>query len=382
MEKRQQEFSIWYFVAALILILIIQNLLQSPHVESLNYSQFKALVKKGLVADLVIGEATIRGNLKGEALSEIFPPEKLKELGQDPKDAKKAYPFVTVKVSDPDLTAELEEAQVSFRGEVSANWLPTILSWVVPVVLFLFLWNYLFKRMGSGGSMMQVGKSRAKVYIEKKTGVTFADVEGIDEAKDELVEVVEFLKHPEKYQRLGGHIPKGVLLLGPPGTGKTLLARAVAGEAGVAFFSISGSDFVEMFVGVGAARVRDLFAQAVEHAPVIIFIDELDALGKARGMSVLTSNDEREQTLNQLLAEMDGFNPNQGVIIMAATNRPEILDPALLRPGRFDRQVLVDRPDVKGREKILRLHAKKIKLSPTVDLSVLAAKTPGFVGSD
>jgi len=230
--------------------------------------------------------------------------------------------------------------------------------------------------------MMQVGKSRAKVYIEKKTGVTFADVEGIDEAKDELVEVVEFLKHPEKYQRLGGHIPKGVLLLGPPGTGKTLLARAVAGEAGVAFFSISGSDFVEMFVGVGAARVRDLFAQAVEHAPSIIFIDELDALGKARGMSVLTSHDEREQTLNQLLAEMDGFNPNQGVIIMAATNRPEILDPALLRPGRFDRQVLVDRPDIKGREKILRLHAKKIKLSPTVDLSVLAAKTPGFVGAD
>ncbi|MBI2351305.1 MAG: ATP-dependent zinc metalloprotease FtsH [Deltaproteobacteria bacterium] len=382
MEKRQQEFSIWYFVAALILILIIQNLLQSPHVESLNYSQFKVLVKKGLVADLVIGEATIRGNLKGEALSEIFPPEKLKELGQDPKDAKKAYPFVTVKVSDPDLIAELEEAQVSFRGEVSANWLPTILSWVVPVVLFLFLWNYLFKRMGSGGSMMQVGKSRAKVYIEKKTGVTFADVEGIDEAKDELVEVVEFLKNPGKYQRLGGHIPKGVLLLGPPGTGKTLLARAVAGEAGVAFFSISGSDFVEMFVGVGAARVRDLFAQAVEHAPSIIFIDELDALGKARGMSVLTSHDEREQTLNQLLAEMDGFESNQGVIIMAATNRPEILDPALLRPGRFDRQVLVDRPDIKGREKILRLHAKKIKLSPTVDLSVLAAKTPGFVGAD
>ena len=382
MEKRQQEFSIWYFVAALILILIIQNLLQSPHVESLNYSQFKALMKKGLVADLVIGEATIRGNLKSEALPEIFPPEKLKELGQDPKDAKKAYPFVTVKVSDPDLTAELEEAGISFRGEVSANWLPTILSWVVPVVLFLFLWNYLFKRMGSGGSMMQVGKSRAKVYIEKKTGVTFADVEGIDEAKDELVEVVEFLKHPEKYQRLGGHIPKGVLLLGPPGTGKTLLARAVAGEAGVAFFSISGSDFVEMFVGVGAARVRDLFAQAVEHAPSIIFIDELDALGKARGMSVLTSHDEREQTLNQLLAEMDGFNPNQGVIIIAATNRPEILDPALLRPGRFDRQVLVDRPDIKGREKILRLHAKKIKLSPTVDLSVLAAKTPGFVGAD
>jgi cell division protease FtsH len=236
--------------------------------------------------------------------------------------------------------------------------------------------------MGGQSGLMQIGKSKAKVYIEKKTGVTFADVAGIDEAEEELVEVVEFLKTPEKYQRLGGRIPKGVLLLGPPGTGKTLLARAVAGEAGVPFFSISGSDFVEMFVGVGAARVRDLFSQAAERAPSIIFIDELDALGKARGMNVLGGHDEREQTLNQLLSEMDGFDPNKGVIIMAATNRPEILDPALLRPGRFDRQVLVDRPDVKGREKILKLHATKIKLALSVDLSVVAAKTPGFVGAD
>jgi cell division protease FtsH len=266
---------------------------------------------------------------------------------------------------------------------VTSTWLLTLLSWVVPVVLFFLVWSYLVKRMAGGTSgFMQIGKSKAKVYIEKKTGVTFTDVEGIDEAKEELAEVVEFLKNPGKYQRLGGHIPKGVLLLGPPGTGKTLLARAVAGEAGVPFFSISGSDFVEMFVGVGAARVRDLFAQAVEHAPSIIFIDELDALGKARGMNILTSHDEREQTLNQLLAEMDGFDPNQGVIIMAATNRPEILDAALLRPGRFDRQVLVDRPDIKGREKILRLHAKKVKLSPAVDLSIVAAKTLGFVGAD
>jgi len=245
------------------------------------------------------------------------------------------------------------------------------------------LWNFLSNRMGgASGGLMQIGKSKAKVYIEKSTGVTFADVEGIEEAEEELIEVVEFLKHPEKYQRLGGHLPKGVLLVGPPGTGKTLLARAVAGEAGVPFFSISGSDFVEMFVGVGAARVRDLFAQAAAQAPSIIFIDELDALGKARGMNMLSSHDEREQTLNQLLAEMDGFDPNKGVIIMAATNRPEILDPALLRPGRFDRQVLVDRPDVKGREKILQLHAKKIKLSPAVELGVIAAKTPGFVGAD
>jgi cell division protease FtsH len=291
---------------------------------------------------------------------------------------------MTVRVEDPELTQFLEAAGIPYRGEVTSNWLPTILSWVVPVLLFFLVWSFLINKMGgAGGSgLMQIGKSKAKVFIEQKTGVTFADVEGIDEAKEELVEVVEFLKNPSKYQRLGGHIPKGVLLLGPPGTGKTLLARAVAGEAGVPFFSISGSDFVEMFVGVGAARVRDLFAQAVKHAPSIIFIDELDALGKARGMNILASHDEREQTLNQLLAEMDGFEPNQGVIIMAATNRPEILDAALLRPGRFDRQVLVDRPDLKGREKILRLHAKKVTLSPAVDLGVIAAKTPGFVGAD
>src|SRR2546426_4371157 len=244
-------------------------------------------------------------------------------------------------------------------------------------------WIFFMRQMQSGGNKaLSFGKSKAKLSSSSQKKVTFKDVAGVDEAKDELQEIIEFLKEPQKYQRLGGHIPKGVLLIGPPGTGKTWLARAVAGEAGVPFFSISGSDFVEMFVGVGAARVRDLFAQAVQHAPSIIFIDELDALGKARGMNILSSHDEREQTLNQLLAEMDGFDPNQGVIIMAATNRPEILDAALLRPGRFDRQVLVDRPDVKGRERILRLHAKKIKLSPSVDLAQIAAKTPGFVGAD
>jgi cell division protease FtsH len=382
MEIKQRRFSLWYFLAALVVIILIQNFLPSSHVQTISYSQFKALIKKGMVTDVVVAEKTIRGSLEGEAVKEIVPAEKLKELEQAVREGKKGHPFVVVRVEDPNLTAELEEAGIPFKGEVASEWLPTILSWVVPVVLFFLLWSYLFKRMGSGSGLMQIGKSKAKVYIEKKTGVSFADVEGIDESKEELMEVVEFLKNPGKYQRLGGHIPKGVLLLGPPGTGKTLLARAVAGEAGVPFFSISGSDFVEMFVGVGAARVRDLFAQAVQHAPSIIFIDELDALGKARGMSMLTSHDEREQTLNQLLAEMDGFVPNQGVIIMAATNRPEILDPALLRPGRFDRQVLVDRPDIKGREKILRLHAKKIKLSPAVDLSVVAAKTPGFVGAD
>jgi cell division protease FtsH len=351
-------------------------------VETITYSQFKAMLREGVVSDVVIGEKTIRGNATGKKIKQFLPPEKVKGLDPEILEGKKPLPFVVVRVEDPNLTTELEQQGVSFRGDASNNWIPTILSWVVPVVVFFLLWSYLLKRMGPGSGLMQIGKSKAKVFIEKKTGVTFADVEGIDEAEAELVEVVEFLKTPGKYQRLGGRIPKGVLLVGPPGTGKTLLARAVAGEAGVPFFSISGSDFVEMFVGVGAARVRDLFAQAVQHAPSIVFIDELDALGKARGMNVLSSHDEREQTLNQLLAEMDGFDPNQGVIIMAATNRPEILDPALMRPGRFDRQVLVDRPDIKGRERILQVHAKKIKMVPGVDLSVVAAKTPGFVGAD
>jgi cell division protease FtsH len=382
MRKWQQQFSIGYFVVAVVLLFALQTFFASPRVETITYSQFKSLARKGLIANVVIGERVVRGEIKPEAVKEILPPDRLKSLKDEGQEAKTPLPFTVVRVEDPDLTSELEKAGVQFKGEVTNEWISTLLSWVVPVVLFFLLWSYLFKRMGAGGGVMQIGKSKAKVYIEKKTGVTFADVEGIDEAEEELVEVVEFLKNPQKYQRLGGRIPKGVLLVGPPGTGKTLLARAVAGEAGVPFFSISGSDFVEMFVGVGAARVRDLFSQAAQHAPSIIFIDELDALGKARGMNLLASHDEREQTLNQLLAEMDGFDPNQGVIIMAATNRPEILDAALLRPGRFDRQVLVDRPDVRGREKILRLHAKKIKLSPSVDLAVVAARTPGFVGAD
>ena len=382
MDKWQQKLSIGYFFIALVLLFLLQTYLASPQVETISYSQFKALVKSALLANLNIGEKAIHGEIKPEGVKQALPPERLKVWEGKLKDSKQGVPFVTIRVEDPELVTDLERAGINFKGEVINEWLPTVLSWVVPVVLFVLLWNFLFKRMGPSGGMMQIGKSKAKVYIEKKTGVSFNDVAGIDEAEEELIEVVEFLKNPQKYQRLGGHIPKGVLLVGPPGTGKTLLARAVAGEAGVPFFSISGSDFVEMFVGVGAARVRDLFSQAAQHAPSIVFIDELDALGKARGMNVLSSHDEREQTLNQLLAEMDGFDPNQNVMIMAATNRPEILDAALLRPGRFDRQVLVDRPDVKGREKILQLHAKKVKLSPAVDLGVIAAKTPGFVGAD
>lgn len=378
-----ERFIILYFIIVFLLVIpviSIYHFLDVPLAEHIPYSQFKQLVKRRMVTDLVVvSDKDIRGEIKAEGLESLFPPEQLERMGYD---GKSNLRFKTLRVDDPALTSGLEEAGIHFSGEATSPWLPMILPSVAPVLLIFILWGYVFRRMGSASGVMQIGKSKAKVYIENKTGVSFADVEGIDEAKEELMEIVEFLKNPGKYQRLGGRIPKGVLLVGPPGTGKTLLARAVAGEAEVPFFSISGSHFVEMFVGVGAARVRDLFAQAVEHAPSIIFIDELDALGKARGMSMLTSHDEREQTLNQLLSEMDGFDPNGGVIIMAATNRPEILDSALLRAGRFDRQVLVDRPDVKGREKILRVHAKKITLSPSVELSVIASKTPGFVGAD
>ena len=382
-DKKYRPSTMWYFFATVLVVLSIQNFLGGSRVQVISYSQFKSLLNKDLINALVIRETTIDGNLKGAAVREVLKPEKLKEISPEVLAGKKPFPFETVRVEDPGLTAELESAKIPFKGEVTSNWLPTILSWVVPVGLFFLMWSYLGRKMGSAsGGLMQIGKSKAKVYIEKKTGVTFADVAGIDEAEQEVAEVVGFLKDPDKYQRLGGRIPKGVLIVGPPGTGKTLLARAVAGEAGVPFFSLTGSDFVEMFVGVGAARVRDLFLQAVKNAPSIIFIDELDAIGKARGVSVLAGNDEREQTLNQLLAEMDGFDPNQGVIIMAATNRPEILDAALLRPGRFDRQILVDRPDIIGRTKILKLHAKKVTLAADLDLAVVAAKTPGFVGAD
>jgi cell division protease FtsH len=365
---------------AVIFLIIAPFLLTSEAPETISYSQFKSLLRSGQISDVIIHDREITGTMQPGGARQILTADKVKERGLDRKET--ALPFRVVRVDDKELTTELERAGVSFKGEVSSEGLWLVVVWILPILGVFALWMILANRFGTGGGLMQIGKSKAKVYIEKTTGVTFADVEGIDEAEEELIEVVEFLKHPEKYQRLGGHLPKGVLLVGPPGTGKTLLARAVAGEAGVPFFSISGSDFVEMFVGVGAARVRDLFAQAAAHAPSIIFIDELDALGKARGINMLSSHDEREQTLNQLLAEMDGFDPNKNVIMMAATNRPEILDPALLRPGRFDRQVLVDRPDVKGREKILQLHAKKIKLAPAVDLAAIAAKTPGFVGAD
>ncbi len=359
---KRTHFTIWYFVIAFLIILLIQNYIMTRKTEDvIPYSEFKESLRTDKIKDLTITPESINGERETE---------------------KGIRGFQTVRVEDPDLVKDLEAHRVQYKGKVDSKWLTNIVSWIIPLVFFFILWRILFSRIGPETSVMSFGKSRAKIYAEKEKKITFADVAGIDEAKEELKEVVEFLKTPAKFQRLGGKIPKGVLLVGMPGTGKTLLARAVAGEANVPFFSISGSDFVEMFVGVGAARVRDLFAQAQNHAPCIIFIDELDALGKARGVNPMGRHDEQEQTLNQLLAEMDGFEPNAGVIIMAATNRPEILDPALLRPGRFDRHVVVDRPDIIGREEILKIHAQNIKLSPDVDLKVIASRTPGFVGAD
>ena len=380
MEPKQQHFSIGYFILAFVGLLLIQSFLFAPHTENLSYNEFKALVKRGKVTDLVLDRQTITGTLSPEGLEGMLPKDKIEELKRY---GKGTHRFVTARVDDPGLVPELEAAKVRFSGRVENTWFALLLSWVLPTLIFFGLWAFLVRRMNPRSGLMSIGKSRAKVYVERSTGVSFDDVAGIDEARGELMEIVDFLKRPARYQRLGGKIPKGVLLVGAPGTGKTLLAKAVAGEAAVPFFSLSGSDFVEMFVGVGAARVRDLFAQAQAKAPSIVFIDELDALGKARGISpVMGGHDEREQTLNQLLAELDGFDSQKGVIIMGATNRPEILDPALLRPGRFDRKVVIDRPDLKGREKILRVHVRGVTLAPDLDLSQVAARTPGFVGAD
>ena len=381
MEPKQKNFTVWYFVAAAVALMLVQALVLAPHVENLSYSEFKSLVAKGKVTNLVIAKQVISGTLAADGLEGLLPKEKLDELKRY---GNGVHQFVTARVDDPALVADLEAAHVRFTGTVENTWLTALLGWVVPALVFVGLWALVMRRMGNAqGGLLAIGKSRAKVYVETSTGVTFDDVAGIDEARGELMEIVDFLERPERYRRLGGKIPKGVLLVGAPGTGKTLLAKAVAGEAKVPFFSLSGSDFIEMFVGVGAARVRDLFEQAQAKAPSIVFIDELDALGKARGIAPgFGGHDEREQTLNQLLAELDGFDSSKGVIIMAATNRPEILDPALLRPGRFDRKVVVDRPDLKGREMILRVHTRGVTLTPSVDLTAIAARTPGFVGDD
>jgi cell division protease FtsH len=381
METKQRRFSIGYTIATVITLLLIQAYLFAPHPETLAYSEFVKLLKAGKVSDLTLSRQTISGTLAADGLEAFLPKKKLEELKQA---GQGTHRFVTTRVDDPELVHELEAANARFAGTAENNWLTLLASWVLPTVIFFGLWSFLIRRMGATqGGLTSIGKSKAKVYVEHATGVSFDDVAGIDEARAELMEIVDFLKNPQRYQRLGGKIPKGVLLAGAPGTGKTLLAKAVAGEAKVPFFSLSGSDFIEMFVGVGAARVRDLFEQAQAKAPSIVFIDELDALGKARGVVPgFAGHDEREQTLNQLLAELDGFDSSKGVIIMAATNRPEILDPALLRPGRFDRKVVVDRPDLRGREMILRVHTRGVTLASDVDLTAIAARTPGFVGAD
>jgi cell division protease FtsH len=354
---------IWYFLGGLLLLVLLQTWFLAPTGRQISYSDFKQAVRGGQVAEVYVGDQTVHGTFTREVNG--------------------AKAFSSTRIEDPKLLEDLDAAGVKYTGELVSKWLPEILSWLLPLALIFVIWSYFSRRIGGAeGGVMSFARSKHRVFAEDDVKVSFADVAGVDEAEQELKEIVEFLRNPRKYTTLGGRIPKGVLLVGPPGTGKTLLARAVAGEARVPFFSLSGSEFVEMFVGVGAARVRDLFQQAEQKAPCIIFIDELDALGRARVQSPMGSHEEREQTLNQLLAEMDGFDSRKAIIIMGATNRPEVLDPALLRPGRFDRQVLVDKPDVRGREEVLRIHTKQVKLAPIVDLRKVAARTAGFAGAD
>jgi cell division protease FtsH len=364
--ERHTQIKLWYFVVALLAVVWLRDFwVTQQNVERITYSDFQTALEQGRVKDIEVLDTTLQGTYKTPA-------------------ANGAVRFETPRVDLP-LAQELSKYGVEFKGVAENTLLRDVLSWVLPALIFFALWMFVIRgfaeKQGLGG-MMAIGKSKAKVYLETDTKVTFDDVAGVDEAKAELREIVEFLKDPQRYGRLGARAPKGVLLVGPPGTGKTLLARAVAGEAGVPFLSINGSEFVELFVGVGAARVRDLFEQARQKAPAIIFIDELDALGRVRGASPMGGHDEKEQTLNQLLAELDGFDPRVGLILLSATNRPEILDPALLRAGRFDRQVLVDRPDKVGRAQILAVHIKKVRLAPDVDLQQVAGLTPGFSGAD
>jgi cell division protease FtsH len=366
MKSPPARWNLAYALFAIATIVLLQTWWNAAReVEIVPYSEFEKALAARRIERVVVSEQRLVGYLRA-------------------KDVSGKTTLVANRIA-PDVAERLSRFDVPFEAEASGSWLPLLLSWIAPALVFVGLWYFVFRgiaeRQGVGG-LTAIGKSRAKVMLERSTGVTFADVAGVDEAKEELQEVVDFLKDPKRYGRLGARIPKGVLLVGPPGTGKTLLARALAGEAGVAFLSTNGAEFVEMFVGVGAARVRDLFEQARKVAPAIIFIDELDALGRARGAYGLGGHDEKEQTLNQLLAEMDGFDPSSGVIILAATNRPEILDPALMRAGRFDRHILVDRPDLKGRLEVLRVHARKVRLASDVELEKVAAMTPGFAGAD
>lgn len=366
--KTKASFSVVYVLIAMMILSLLQFLI-APNRENVSYSQFKKDIGDGKINAVVVSQRYLKGyeKIPGKDKTEPLFPQQI---------------YVTPRVDDKNLVEFLEHNNVEIIAENENTFLMTLLSWVLPAVIFVGIWAWAMKRMGQGSGIMTLGKSKARIVAQTDVGVTFKDVAGQDEAIQELQEILEFLRTPEKFVQLGAKIPKGILLVGPPGTGKTLLAKAVAGEAGVPFFSISGSDFIEMFVGLGAARVRDLFEQAAKLAPCLVFIDELDALGKARGAGAIAGHDEREQTLNQLLVEMDGFQPNLGVVILAATNRPEILDPALLRPGRFDRHILVDRPDLKGRIAILQVHTRNMKLSKEVDLEIIARRTPGFTGAD
>src|SRR5713226_6949032 len=386
--RQKTQFSLIYLLIAVVVLSLVQSWLLAPRTVEIPMSKFLQLVREGKVERVSLTDREIRGTLKPGALPapQPGPGDKVRSLvGVD----QALTTFTTTRIpgiDDGSLVKELEQHKIEFSGRVESTfWRDFLFGWIVPLGLMVGIWLFLMRRMSGGPTQaLSFGRSKAKIYDRKELKTSFADVAGVDEAKAELVEIVDFLRNPKKYQRLGGRLPKGVLLVGPPGTGKTLLARAVAGEADVPFFTLSGSEFVEMFVGVGAARVRDLFEQAKDKAPCIIFIDELDAIGKSRAGATgfVGGHDEREQTLNQLLAEMDGFDSSKGVIIMAATNRPEVLDQALLRPGRFDRQVVVDKPDLRGREAILRLHARAVVLASNVDLGVIAARTPGFAGAD
>jgi len=363
--KKHYKFSIWYFIIGIWLVLLMQNYLSSTMaVKTIPYSQFIQYLEQNKIAQVAISANEIQGRLKPE------------------KEGDRPSYFKTVRVQ-PEISKLLDDYHVQYSGTIESTLFRDLLSWFLPVILFLGVWFFLMKKMmPQQQGFLALGKSKAKIYKQEDTGITFKDVAGVDEAKEELEEIIEFLRHPEKFSEFGGQMPKGLLLVGPPGTGKTLLAKAVAGESNVPFYSISGSEFVEMCVGLGAARVRDLFEEAKKNSPCIIFIDELDALGKVRGIGGYGGHDEREQTLNQLLVELDGFDSNIGVILMAATNRPEVLDPALLRPGRFDRQVLVDRPDKDGRKKILEIYLQKVKKIGDLDIDRLASMTAGMVGAD
>jgi cell division protease FtsH len=365
--QKQGPFSIWYFILVMSMFYLFQSSIQLKK-EEIPYSQFQQYLSEEKIAECIIKEKFITGTL-------------------NLKDEKTGKPrrFMTIPLYNTDLASALEKHGVKFKVASESHFLrDLIFTWIIPFGLIFLLWGFLSRKMGSAGmNFLNIGKHKAHIHAETEQKVTFKDVAGVDEAKQELGEVIEFLRNPEHFQRLGGHMPKGVLLVGLPGTGKTLLARAVSGEAGVPFFNISGSDFIEMFVGVGAARVRDLFEQARAKEPCIIFIDELDAIGRQRGGPVVMGgHDEREQTLNQLLVEMDGFDTSKGVVVLSATNRPEVLDKALLRPGRFDRQIVVDKPDLRGRVDILKIHTRDLKMASDVDLGIIARRTPGFVGAD